>query len=75
MTPAVNMANLAKVYLTYLLQFTQKLWIVYYNDLQWVENPYSTLIIGANVAVDSFFLMSGLLVAWSLLKNLDDKYE
>lgn len=32
------------------------------------------LLMGAPVSVDSFFLLSGLLVAWSMLKYLDHKY-
>ncbi|XP_065079673.1 nose resistant to fluoxetine protein 6-like [Ochlerotatus camptorhynchus] len=37
----------------------------------WVKSYHSMLVVAGTVAVDSFFLLSGLLVCWSLLKELD----
>nr|XP_019554140.2 nose resistant to fluoxetine protein 6-like [Aedes albopictus] len=37
----------------------------------WIKSYHSMLVVGGAVSVDSFFLLSGLLVCWSLLKELD----
>ncbi|XP_021707319.1 nose resistant to fluoxetine protein 6 isoform X1 [Aedes aegypti] len=37
----------------------------------WIKSYHSMLVVGGTVSVDSFFLLSGLLVCWSLLKELD----
>lgn len=55
--------------------FTQKK-IPMMNSLvlaDWVEKESSMIVLGATVSVDSFFLLSGLLVAWTMLKHLDVK--
>lgn len=41
---------------------------------KWITHVYSMLLVAATVSVDSFFLMSGLLVAWSTLKHLDKRF-
>lgn len=37
----------------------------------WITSYHSMLVIGSTVSVDAFFLLSGILVCWSLLKELD----
>ncbi|XP_058817531.1 nose resistant to fluoxetine protein 6-like [Topomyia yanbarensis] len=37
----------------------------------WVKSYHSMLVLASTVSVDSFFLLSGMLVCWSLLKELD----
>ncbi|XP_055608118.1 nose resistant to fluoxetine protein 6-like [Uranotaenia lowii] len=37
----------------------------------WVRSYHSMIVVAATVSVDSFFLMSGMLVCWSLLKELN----
>ncbi|XP_055616401.1 nose resistant to fluoxetine protein 6-like [Toxorhynchites rutilus septentrionalis] len=39
--------------------------------LDWFASPHSSLIIAGRISVDTFFLLSGLLTCWSLLKELD----
>nr|XP_019546423.2 nose resistant to fluoxetine protein 6-like [Aedes albopictus] len=39
--------------------------------LDWIESFHSTLIISGPLSVDTFFLLSGLLTCWTLLKELD----
>lgn len=39
----------------------------------WLEKESSMIVLGATVSVDSFFLLSGLLMAWSMFKHLDQK--
>lgn len=36
----------------------------------WIKSYHSMLVIGGTVSVDSFFLLSGMLIAWSVLKEL-----
>lgn len=40
-------------------------------EIQWLKSFHSTLIIAGPLSVDTFFLLSGLLTCWSLLKELD----
>uniref|UniRef100_A0A336KNE1 CSON012115 protein n=1 Tax=Culicoides sonorensis TaxID=179676 RepID=A0A336KNE1_CULSO len=37
----------------------------------WLKSMYSCIILGGSVAVDSFFLLSGVLVCWVILKDLN----
>ncbi|XP_055547729.1 nose resistant to fluoxetine protein 6-like [Wyeomyia smithii] len=37
----------------------------------WVTSYHSMLVLASTVSVDSFFLLSGLLVSWSILRELD----
>lgn len=37
-----------------------------------MQQVYSKLVLSGFVAVDTFFLLSGLFVAWSLLRGLDN---
>ncbi|KAG4075102.1 hypothetical protein HA402_013497 [Bradysia odoriphaga] len=39
--------------------------------LEWMKQLYSMLLISGTFSVDSFFLLSGLLVTWSSLRHLD----
>ncbi|XP_065079918.1 nose resistant to fluoxetine protein 6-like [Ochlerotatus camptorhynchus] len=39
--------------------------------IDWLESFHSTLIIAGPLSVDTFFLLSGLLTCWNLLKELD----
>lgn len=38
---------------------------------EWVKSYHSMLVIGGTVSVDSFLLLSGMLIAWSILKELN----
>lgn len=44
------------------------------NWFQWVTNYYSMIILSTNKAVDTFFFMSALLLTWSMLKQLRNKW-
>lgn len=37
---------------------------------EWLKSGFSCLILGGSVAVDSFLLLSGVLVCWVILKDL-----
>ncbi|XP_001656258.2 nose resistant to fluoxetine protein 6 [Aedes aegypti] len=39
--------------------------------VEWIESFHSTLTIACPLSVDTFFLLSGLLTCWSLMKELD----
>ncbi|XP_055643556.1 nose resistant to fluoxetine protein 6-like [Toxorhynchites rutilus septentrionalis] len=39
--------------------------------LDWIKSYHSVLVISGTVSVDSFFLLSGMLICWSMLKELD----
>uniref|UniRef100_A0A8D8CWM4 Nose resistant to fluoxetine protein 6 n=1 Tax=Culex pipiens TaxID=7175 RepID=A0A8D8CWM4_CULPI len=39
----------------------------------WIKSYHSMLIVGGTVSVDSFFLLSGMLIAWSVLKELNTR--
>lgn len=42
-------------------------------SFQWVKNILSMILYNGSVAVDTFFLISGLLLSWNILKHLDVK--
>lgn len=40
---------------------------------KWIQNPFAVVVIAGELAVDTFFLLSGLLVTFSMLKHFDSK--
>ncbi|XP_058444050.1 nose resistant to fluoxetine protein 6-like [Malaya genurostris] len=41
------------------------------STIEWTSSFYSALVIAGPISVDTFFLLSGLLICWSMLKELD----
>ncbi|XP_062550333.1 nose resistant to fluoxetine protein 6-like [Armigeres subalbatus] len=41
------------------------------DTLRWIDSFHSTLIIAGPLSVDTFFLLSGLLIVWSQMRELD----
>jgi peptidoglycan/LPS O-acetylase OafA/YrhL len=41
---------------------------------QWISHYSSMLVVTGTVSVDTFFLMSGMLLTMSAMKSLDHKY-
>ncbi|XP_055913781.1 nose resistant to fluoxetine protein 6-like [Eupeodes corollae] len=54
----------------YMFYATQNL-INFSDSLSWYKKPWSMVVLMGTVSVDSFFLLSGLLVAWLGLRELD----